>query len=336
MMILQENVGQAQAEKWVLKEYDFYPERIEERDNQKMIYCQRGAFILKETKAPKQYVDWLAEMMWQLKQKGFSAVLPFYPNKYGDRYVVFAERCYYVLPIIQDQVEEKYKESWELDTLRLLAELHQKTVSSSTNRCPLKPLSLSRLEKRWRKRLEQLADYRELAVKKRMMSPFELAFVDKFDYLHQLGERAIYYLQEWQRKYGGSKLRYVLCHGHVGRKTVLHTKEGRFLINFDRANMDSPARDLALYYRKNVNLGEEYGLEHALHYLASYEDLFTLTSAEKLLFAIFLLFPEQVIKEIERYYGQATDWTEVKQTAFLEKQIKGTLTIRQFIKNILA
>lgn len=336
MMLLKEKVEAKQVEEWVLKEYDFYPEKMEERDNHKVIYCQRGAFILKATKAPKRYVHWLADMLAELKRKGFASVLPFYPNKYGDRYVSIAGRNYYVLPLVEQEVEEKDKGSWKLATLRLLAELHQRTVSSSTRPCPLNPLSLSRLEKRWRKRLEQLANYKELAVNKGFLSPFEQVFVGRFNYLYRLGERAIRYLQEWQERHGKGKLRYVFCHGHVGASSVLHTKEGSYLLHFDRANMDSPARDLALYFRKQVDLSGDEGLKRCLQYLASYEEVFPLTQSEKLLLAIFLLFPEQVFKAIEEYYAQVKDWSEEKQAAYLKKQMKGTLTAQKLLKRMLA
>ena len=93
------------------------------------------------------------------------------------------------------------------------------------------------------------------------------------------------------------KARYVMCSAMVwDASSVLHTKEGSYLLHFDRANMDSPARDLALYISRKVDLSGDQGLKGCLEYLASYEEVFPLTQSEKLLLAIFLLFPELCLK----------------------------------------
>src|SRR5690606_23949813 len=111
----------------------------------------------------RQYLEWLTNVLEQLQKEGFSAVLPFYPNKFGDPFVLLEKSSYYVLPWIEDRVEEKYKPSWEVEMLDLLAEMHQKTVRTTSDPCPLKPLSLNVLERRWKRRLRKMEEYKQFA-----------------------------------------------------------------------------------------------------------------------------------------------------------------------------
>jgi hypothetical protein len=116
---------------------------------------------------------------------------------------------------------------------------------------------------------------------------------------------------------------------------VLHDSAQLYLIDFDQMTIDSPARDLALFYRRHLEKALEGNEEIAFEWLEAYEKEFPLGRGEKILFAIYLLFPERVFKEIETYYQGIRDWHPLKQVRYFERQMKVTHLIRHFVKEML-
>lgn len=337
MTAIQSNQDERKQEKWILQEYDFYPEHIEREGKLIKLTCDRGRFVLKKTEQSNEQLSWLWTIFQHLKQNGFSAIIPFFVNKYGDPFVTMEGNRFYVLPWIEEKIEEKYRPNWEREVITLLARLHQESAKLKLDACPIRPLSLPIVTKRWRKRLNKLQEYKEELNRKETRDRFEQLFLARYEYVQQLGYRALAYLQKWQKKYPAYPLRHVLCHGLVNRLHVLHDQDGRcYLLNFEQANLDSPVRELALFYRRNLDLSSAQGLEIALACLASYEEVFPLTSAEKVLFSIFLLFPEHIFRQTERYMEGTPAHPPLKESIHFEKLIQSTLTTRQFIQKLLA
>lgn len=335
MIIEQKRHSTQEQEQWVLREYDFYPQRVEQIGKVKKISCDRGIFALKNTSLSEKQLKWLARCLRHLREESFSSFLPFHANKFGDEFVIMYGSAYYITPWMEDKVEEKYRQNWEMQIMKCVGEMHRKTVHLAEESLLPRTLSLSAIEKRWKKRLKKMDEYKQFAEQREVMSPMEVAFVEKYEYLQKLGHRAIDYLREWHEHQAERNVRYVLCHGHIQRKHVLHDDENCYLIDFEQANMDIPARELALFYRRHIDVSGERAEEVALQWLAAYEKEFPLEREEKLLLAIYLLFPERIFKEIEGYYQKARPWHALKYASYFDRQIKATFSIRKFIKKML-
>jgi spore coat protein YsxE len=336
MKLLDQPLSQKEREELVYKEYDFYPQQVENRDNVRKIVCDRGTFAMKKAAVGQEQLQFIEKSFSHLDEHQFKHFLPYYPNKFGDSHVTFQNESYYVTPWVEDAVEEKYRDDWERQIIQCMGQLHQATLSFAEQHLAKPSLSSPVLLQRWHSRLIQMNEYKKFAEDREIMSPIEMTYVANFDYLHELGLRAIRYLKEWREKENKTdKARMVLCHGHIHRKNVLHDREQFYFIDFDHANIDSPARDLALFFRRHLEKALEGDEETALKWLETYEKEFPLERGDKILLAIYLLFPERVFKEIEIYYQGARDWHPLKQVRYFERQMKVTHLIRRFVKEML-
>jgi spore coat protein YsxE len=336
MKLVEERLSRQEKEELIYKEYDFYPQSIENFGSVSKITCDRGIFALKKTSVGQGQLLFLEKTFHYLERNRFNHYVPFYPNKFWDSYLAFQNECYYVTPWIEDIMEEKYCDNWELKMMQCIGRLHRATSNFEESNAKQPSLSSRTLLQRWHKRLVHMIEYKKFAQDREMMSPIEVAFVSHFEYLHELGLRAIRYLREWiERAAHQEEMRTVLCHGHVHRKNVLQNKDEIYLIDFDQAVMGSPARDLALFYRRHIEKAMDWEDETALEWLKVYEEEFPLEREDKILLAIYLLFPEKAFKEIELYYQGARDWNALKQVRYFERQMKATYLIRKFVKEML-
>jgi spore coat protein YsxE len=323
---------------WVLKEYDFYPNKIEHWDQLTKLTCHQGSYALKKTKETNDQLQFVSDQLDQLKEKGFSHSIPFTRNKFGDSFVTSGSQNYYVLPWQEHITARSYRESWEVDVLKALGQMHTFTQKEAVDQkqllLVLKQLTSQQI--RWSKRIQQMMDFFEFAQQRNILSPVEHVFVQYFDYLQRLGKKACYYINAYKTylKKGGS-IRFVLCHGQINRKHVIQTEQSFYFIHFDQATMDLPARELALFFRRHSNVFLEETGPFSMAWLEAYEQAFPLEQMEKLLLIIYLLFPERVFKEIETYYQGERDWHPVKYAMYVEKQIKETRHILKFIREFI-
>jgi spore coat protein YsxE len=333
--LLEQPLSSQEKEQLACLEYDFFPQKIEQIGNVKKITCNLGVFALKKSSVSEDQLEFIHQTLEKLKKGNYPHILSFCKNKYGDAYVTIQGDSYYVVPWVEDKVEEKYKVQWEMSILKGLGQLH--AISENLEGLTFSSPSLSSdvLLERWEKRLEKLDEYKEFIKSRNVMSPFETTFLSHFNYLRELALRAIRYLKAWkEREKERPMTRMVLCHGQISRKHVVQTEDQYYFIDFEHASGDSPARDLALFLRRHMDklLNEEV----AIRWLQAYEEEFPLRKEEKVLLAIYLLFPEQVFKEIDLYYQGAREWHPLKKAKYLEKQIKNTYLMRKFIKQLMS
>jgi spore coat protein YsxE len=333
MKIIDQPLSLEKKEELVLREYDFFPQKLENKGSVKKVVCDHGSYALKRVTVEDEQMKNLVECVRHLLDHQYPHILPLHLNKYGDSYVNMQDERYYVTPWIENIIEHKYLEDWETDILKALGEMHAITLDYKPRSLQI-PLTTNVLLKRWQNRLVEMKEYKQFAENREIMSPLEIAFIAHYNYLQEHGLRAIRYLKEWAKKTEGHDQRTVLCHGHVHRKHVLQNEEQFYFVHMEHVNIDSPARDLALFFRRHVDrITENEGI--ATRWLAAYEKKFPLERIEKLLFSIYLLFPEGAFKEIEIYYKGSRDWPPLKQVRYFERQINIIHLLRRFVKEML-
>ncbi|WP_202080238.1 phosphotransferase [Caldalkalibacillus salinus] len=333
MKLLEKEWTSQEIEASVLREYDFIPQQIENVGRIKKVTCSRGEFALKKSQASPDQLKYIDEQIQNLEALRYDNILSWCHTKYGERYVHIDNEAYYVTPWVEDHIEEKYKDNWEQDILNSLGTLHKLTTSTNGER---ESIFHEALLKRWRTRLLQMVEYKNFAEDRSVLSPVETAYITHFDYLQELALRAIRYLQEWDDKNRENRtLPTVLCHGHVHRKHVLQTNRGSVIISFDHAQIDTPAREIAAFFRRHADkVFEREGL--ATLWLEAYEKQYPLDTESKALLAIYLLFPERVFKEIDNYYQAVREWPIEKQARYVQKQMQHTMHMRSFVRDIMA
>lgn len=305
----------------ILFHYDVYPTKIEDFGNVKKVYSYRGNFALKETRLPQNEVERFIHFIRGIERKGYQNHVPIFPTKYGEYFVTTGDVSYYLMPWIENHpIDPKITiEELLIEQMGIIHRLTIHTENFSQERSERAYLALL---KRWDRRKRFLTQFADEAECKTYMSPFELAFMTHYYYLTMLIDQAKQHLDNWLDLVNESKkLRTVLCHGKLSRNHALINEEGLpRLINFEWAIQDTPARDLALFFRHafRYNLWDEEAL---YQWLSAYYRHNELLEEEKELLLAYLFFPEPVVYAVEQYVKNNDYYSEIEHVQRFERRM---------------
>lgn len=319
----------------VLFQYDLFPEKIETHGKVKKVYTSRGNFALKESTMKVAEQEWFVHIHERLERIGFHYVIPIISTKYGDKLVRFADQVYYLMPWYEDHTEFRYSVDQEEVIIEALAKLHGLTEKSQDYSEEVLQESYDALKKRWGFRKLEMERYAEQVEGNVYLSPFELTFLTHFQRSLHLADVAEKHLSTWFEKVKEKKsFRSVLCHGRPSRKHALFDKYGTaYFINFEKATLDTPVRDLALLFRHYFQAKPWDDLV-GRHWLQLYERHFALFDEEKHLFVSYLAFPENIYQSVDAYNKKDSTKTEAQSVVMLERKILTMNRILRFIKSV--
>lgn len=318
----------------ILFHYDLYPTQMIHLGKIKQIYAGSRCYALKETVMEDRQLERFLHLLRKLEKKGYRQHVPLIPTKYGEYVVRSESHVYYLMPWIENEpltkeaaIEEKI--SGEMGKIHRLT---AKTVPFSNEERDKAYLSML---KKWDMRrtiFEQFADERE---QNKYMSPLELTFFTNYYDLKMFMNEAKSHLDAWYEKSKDLEtFRIVLCHGRLSRKHVLIGRHSEpYILNFERASYDTPARDAALFFRYAFyyDLWDEKAFAK---WLKAYESHFQLTEKERHLLLAYLLFPEFVIDVVERYKNNPKQFTELEYVQRFERRMMVMRKVRR-LKNLL-
>ncbi|MBO8172530.1 MAG: phosphotransferase [Bacillaceae bacterium] len=324
-------------EEYVLREYDLVPRTIIPLPGKNVwkVVTPFGHFLLKKSHASSEQLQFVAEHLQVLARKGFSAALPFVPTKYGEAFVSSESGLYYLVPWVEGPLSRDWQENESLDwhekVLEKMAQMHYLTLrfwSRNHKFHQWNRVTGQKLIRRWEKRLDMVKKYNEEVKKSAYPSPFETAFKANASSIVEMGKTAIAQLREWlDRK---KQFRHVFCHGRLHRENILFNQRGQVVfIDFDHANLDTPVRDLALFFRRHMNRFD-WHFEVGDDWMEIYQTIFPLTEQERRLMSVYLLYPERIMKLIQQYQNRDRDSSEIFFVRQFEKQVNQCLLIRQF------
>ncbi len=319
----------------ILFQYDLYPEKIEQLGKVKKIVSAKGTFALKESSMTQEQASWFSHVMNRLEKLNYRYVIPIIPTKYGDLTVSYGNKTYYLQPwFFEDsQIAEENKEQL---VFQQLGKLHGLTVKYQEFSPEIIETSTLDLIHRWEKRRLDMEVFADQSERKIYMSPFELTYLTHYSRLDMMANTAVTFLKEWQADCLEKKrFRSVLCHGKLDRTHIYYHPNGQtYLFNFEKAILDTPARDLAISFRKafqytlwNSDLGTEW--------LNEYEQYLQLENEEKKLFASYLIYPELIFHCLDLYNNRNGSITELQYVQLLEKRIITMTRVHHFIHHIL-
>ncbi|WP_051556273.1 spore coat protein YsxE [Alkalihalobacterium bogoriense] len=318
----------------ILFHYDLYPQQIERKGRVFKIYSQQGTYALKESVMLWEEAQTFSHHIRRLARLQYQSVIPIIPTKYGELTLSTEQHTYYVMPWIENEPYED-RESREQKIMNQMGIIHHLTSKSQTYEQDAMEESYQTLVKRWELRRLELERFIDLAEQKVYMSPFELTFMTHAHQLLLMMDEAKRCAGKW---FDGvkekEKYRTVLCHGKLSRKHVHFTAYGEpLLFNFERASLDTPARDLALFCRHSF----AYALwndNELKHWLATYEAHLPLFEEEKQLLLGYLHFPEPVLFSIDTYMNNRASLSELNHVRRLEKRLFTMRKVHQ-LKTIL-
>lgn len=278
--------------------YDLQPKKIEQHGKVSKIVTSRGSYALKETTLNTEQQAWFRHVLERLYSLRFP-VVPLLPTKYGDILVNRGGSLYYLMPWIQEQEPTRYVKAESV--LDLTANLHFLTVKEQDYSPDMVESSQALLEKRWGEQQVEFEQFASSAEHHVYQSPFELQFLSHFHQLMSRAEEAKSHLKSWKDKSLDTKqLRTVLCHGKLSPHHVIMTQNKPALINFERAVLDTPVRDLAIFLRRAC-LYLTLDADQWYRMLNSYETIFPLNDEERTLLKSYLTYPEPFYNLLNQY-----------------------------------
>ncbi|MBB5174411.1 spore coat protein YsxE [Texcoconibacillus texcoconensis] len=319
----------------VLFQYDLYPEAVEKFGKVRKITTKRGVFALKQTEMNSETQSWFLHVMQRLQRVHFPSFVPLIPTKYGDPFIVYQENVYYLMPWV-DAVERKQLAfSPEEGIIETMAKLHGVTEKQQRFDEAALTRSYDSLVARWKRRREQMERFADQLETQTYLSPFALTFLTHVERMMRMAEEAETHLQSWlEGCKEKQRYRSVLCHGRMNRQHVLFTDQHMpYVLNFERAVLDTPVRDLAIAFRNGFQ-AEPWDDAEGMHWLTLYERQFVLYDEERHLLQSYLAFPEPIFRVADAYRERKGNGSELDYVYHLERRILTLSKIARLMKRI--
>lgn len=139
---------------------------------------------------------------------------------------------------------------------------------------------------------------------------FEIFLLGKYDFFLEQAEEAVQRMKEAERVFATKKepgQEIYLCHGDFQYHNVLITKEGPFVMNYEKCLWDDQLRDFLLFFRK-VMEKEDWNIKSAEKLILSYDSLKPFDEDECLQMKLRLSYPEKFRKIVSHYYNSGKYW----------------------------
>ena len=273
----------------------------------------KGMKILTEYQGYKEKVDFLEEIMEEIKQNGFPFIDCYMRNKEEQLLTTDYSGKAYVVKDFLDGTECNVKDLNECK--RVVSEL------ANLHRC-MQGLTIQRPEtitpdyhvQEFHKKTAELRRVRANIRKSPSKSDFDLLFLKEFDRFMEQSNKAMSYLSDTICHNLCQKIiqQGNYCHGDCSHHNLLVEKDHVNVINFEKCKPDTQIKDLALFVRKILeknNWEQRFGLE----LIESYHKLLPLTKEEFSYLFARLYYPEKFVKIAGSYLNQRRSLPAKKQ-----------------------
>lgn len=318
--------------KQVCKQFGFRPQEIQQgrRDIWQVFDGERW-YALKSTSQSAETLSLIHDIVDQVHDSGYPHLLTWKKTDTGEPFVQYEDACWYLTPWTQPQEQQDLDYDPEA-LVRSLAIFHKQAeplVRHHVDRA--KPVELDLVEK-WQNHQEKLGEYQSVVQNREYKSPFDKVYVGQIDLVDRLFTFAIKGIERFVESESGVLPRYTLCHTRLHPSNLVRDDEQFYWLDFDHAEIDSPVRDLALFLRRFQP--SEMDPDAIQHLIEVYESENKLNPKEKKLLAIYLSYPEQVLRLAHKYYDQPKIMSESDAVVQLEKEMQATHVLYDVVRQL--
>jgi spore coat protein YsxE len=319
----------------VLFQYDLRPKNVQLYGKVLKVETDYGVYALKKTTMNKEQTDWFIHVIRRLDRIGFPFFVPVLPTKYGDYSVFDGNYTYYLMPWQEDHRNFRHQVQPEETMVEEIAKLHSLTERTQDYGEESLNESFRLLKERWDLRKLEVEKYIDEIEKNIYYSPFELTLLTHFERTKQLADQAEWHLEQWlEISKEKKKYRSVLCHGKLNRSHACFDEYGTaYFINFEKAVLDTPARDLAILFRHYFQ-SRPWDEQEGQHWLNIYEKHFTFFDEERHLLMSYLLFPENIFQMIDHYRYPERSKPEIQMVMKLERRLLTMNRVHRFVNQV--
>ena len=303
----------------VLEKYDI--EVLRSWRGRGAILCdtKTGIKVLKEYKGSREKLAIQKTLLQNIKRNGYANVEEIIPSKEGELLVQDEDMIFYYLKEYRNGKECNIREYKDCSkTAESMADLHMAMkLPDFVEENNIEPYILP---KEFEKHNRELRHIRKYLKEKRQKNDFEYYLYQHFDVFLKKAENILEEMNKHSALFSEASLKKNgnLCHGEIQHHNALFTEDGVFFINFEKFVLDSPMRDLSLFFRKMMeknNWSEELGKL----ILDSYQKKRKLSQEEKYQLYCRLSYPEKFWKIANFYYNSSKTWIPEKNMEKLKK-----------------
>jgi Ser/Thr protein kinase RdoA (MazF antagonist) len=268
----------------VIHAFGWNPSSVQHRGGVWEVVDGDQKYALKESQTSREKLYVLHRMLEQVRAAGYPHLLPWIPTEDGEIFVSAYGSQWYATPW-QEPVDEHISAT-ELATS--LGHFHRLAEPVAAQFPKLHQVMNLDLKESWKQRETQISSWQET------LEEGEAKISGQFNHLPKNSfALAIRGIDRYLQSEKGVAPRYTICHGRVHPSNVLTGENGLYWIDFDHAELDTPIKDLA-------TLIHRYPEESPEQILGAYEKENKLLPKEKRLLAVFLSYPERLVRVVER------------------------------------
>lgn len=302
--------------KMVCDQFGWQPIRMEGDQRVLKVTLPDRELGLKRSGASYEKLILLHQILEKMRSQGFVHSLPWELTPEGEAVVRTRTSCWYAVPWKENGIQDLSAR----EVVYGLAHLHRFSEPVLADYPELEKKTDERLLNEWKKKRQDLQSYKEQISTREFPSPFD----QSAEQISQQLDRSLLFAIRGMSRYleleEGTPPRYVLCHRRIHPSNIVADQENFYFIDFDHADVDSPVRDLALALERLSDQSDPKNSPSAL--IQAYEEICPLQPKEKKLLALYLSYPERLLKTLRIYYHDPSLLNDEPQAVSrLEKEI---------------
>jgi Ser/Thr protein kinase RdoA (MazF antagonist) len=268
----------------VIHAYGWNPTSVQHRGGVWEVVEQDQKYALKESHVPREKLYVLHQMLEQVRTAGYQHLLPWVPTEDGEIIVSAYGSNWYATP--WKELADEHISATELAAS--LGCFHRLAEPVAAKYPKLHQVMNLDTKNSWKEREAKVLDWQSSLEENETKISQKSANLPKNSFSF-----AIRGLDRFVNTEKGVAPRYTICHQRIHSSNVLTSEDGLYWIDFDHAELDTPIKDLATLIHRNPE-------ESPAEILAAYEQENKLLPKEKRLLAIFLSYPERLVRAAER------------------------------------
>jgi len=272
----------------------------------------RGLVIIKETYREPDKILYIHGLKEYLYERSFTRLDRYLPSKYQLPFTIYENRIFVMEDYISGR-ECTFTNPYDRDSiLRALADLHNAGRGYVPPTGAAHRSNIGKWEKSYRKKLEDLIEFKALAGEKRKKSQFDRQFLEDVDFYIEMCYRGFDTLKgsEYQKICKKAKEDNVICHHDYTYHNLIIGYDGQVnIIDFDYSCHELPVYDLASLIQKILRR-YSYDADMAMEMIQVYDGISPIGKEELVLMLAQFEFPQKFWRIAERYYRGKAGWDE--------------------------
>lgn len=310
-------------ENQILEQYPFEVKQTAKGRGATICDTDRGLKILKEYKGSEGRADFLYNLLQFLKEHGQERIDIIVKTKEEKTIARDTDGTGYV---VRDWYEGRECDTKNRDdimkSIRQLAEIHN-ILRIFPDEIPdylqIEDDTMLLENERHTRELKKVRNYIYSRKKK---NDFEMGFLKSYSMFFEEAERVMALQKQGLEEKNEGKLTeiYGICHGDYNQHNVIFSRQGVFVLNFEKASYDVQVTDLGNFMRKILEK-HNWNMGIGMDMLSAYDGVRKLNEQEMKQLYILLAYPEKFWKIANHYFNTSKAWVCGRNLEKLDKLI---------------